>query len=43
MSRPNRRMLQTVLVVVVAFVACQTPYYERCLGLVANCEDDPWP
>jgi len=27
LTRPNRRMLHTVLVVVVAFVACQTPYY----------------
>jgi len=26
-ARPSRRMLRTVLVVVVAFVACQTPYY----------------
>jgi len=26
-SRPSRRMLHTVLVVVVTFVVCQTPYY----------------
>lgn len=26
-ARPSRRMLHTVLVVVVAFVLCQTPYY----------------
>jgi len=44
MTRPNRRMLHTVIVVVVAFVACQTPYYvlqwvaaRRRLRLVANC------
>jgi len=42
-ARPSRRMLHTVLVVVVAFVLCQTPYYVMqwvALGKIEQVEEN---
>jgi len=38
-ARPNRRMLHTVLVIVMAFIVCQTPY----TAFDAWPTVDPWP